>query len=74
MKHKPYFAIKGYMIIAGVSYEMLSKKLGITTRTLQNKIQGRSDFSTSEGKELSEILGVSQDRLFTERIVDTSTI
>ena len=64
MKHEPYFAIKGYQIIKQVSDDDISTRLGITTRTLWNKINGRSDFTASEAKILSEMLGVSQASLF----------
>lgn len=63
-KHSPYYRIRAYQILMQVTDQQICDRLHITTRTLQNKKQGRSDFTQKEGLILSEMLGMSQQELF----------
>jgi len=62
--HPEYFKIKGYQILARVSDEKAADALGICTRTYREKRDGYSDFSLEQGRLLSELLGQSQETLF----------
>lgn len=64
IKHKPYYAIDAYEILAKKSEKDCAKKLGITLRTYQNKKKGYSDFSMVEAEVLSKFLMQPADSLF----------
>jgi len=63
-KHDRYYKIPGYQIIARKSDSDVAEFLGMSIRTYKDKIDGRSDFTTTQGALLSELLGVSQSELF----------
>ncbi len=63
-KHKEYYAIPAYQILCKKSDCEMAKLLGICKRTYKEKISGYYDFTSEQGRKLSEILGVSQDKLF----------
>lgn len=62
--HPAYYKIKGYQILAQVSDEEAASALGICVRTYKEKRDGYSDFSLEQSRLLSELLGQSQDALF----------
>lgn len=59
-----YVLVEGYAKIAGISLDDLSKHLGITKRTLYNKISGKTDFTLEEAKKIKTLLGRSIDEIF----------
>lgn len=48
-------------IRAGVTKEEIAKNLGINIATVYRKINGESDFTLSELRELKKIFGLSKD-------------
>jgi transcriptional regulator with XRE-family HTH domain len=48
-----------YMKKAGMTREDLAKALGITEKTLSNKILSKTEFSVSEMKKIAEACGIS---------------
>lgn len=64
LKHKEYYKIKGYQILAKKSDEEMAKALNISKRTYTDKVNGYSDFSSEQGRKIAFILGVSQDEIF----------
>lgn len=62
--HPEYFKIKGYQILAQVSDEKAADALGMCTRTYREKRDGYGDFTLEQGRLLSELLGQSQETLF----------
>lgn len=63
-RHKKYYAIPAYQILARKTDEEVAATLGIARRTYKDKIMGYADFSASEGRMLSEMFAQSQDNLF----------
>ena len=63
-KHPEYYAIKPYQKLKKLSDEDVAAHLGITKRTYNDKINGYSDFTNSQGEKLAEILGKSQSEIF----------
>lgn len=63
-KHDRYYAIQAYQILAKMTDKDVAKILGISLRTYKDKISGYSDFTSAQGKKLSQIFGVSQDEIF----------
>lgn len=63
-KHEEYYAIPAYQILSRKSDNEMAGLLGICKRTYKEKITGYSDFTSEQGKKLSEIFGISQDKLF----------
>lgn len=63
-KHEEYYAIPAYQILSRKSDSEMAGLLGICKRTYKEKISGYSDFTSEQGKKLSEIFGISQDKLF----------
>jgi plasmid maintenance system antidote protein VapI len=59
-----YELVHGYIKLAGYSLDEAAEALGMTRRTLENKIKGCSDFTLSEARRLKEITGRSIDELF----------
>lgn len=64
MERVKYELVTGYIKLAGYSLSELADKLGITRRTLANKINGYSDFTISEALTIKEIVGKSIDEIF----------
>ena len=56
-KHKPYYAIKAFQILARKTSKECAEILGISERTYWNKINGYSDFSIPEAEALAQFLG-----------------
>ena len=59
-------------IRADISKEDMAKNLGINLATLYRKINGESDFTLSELKQLKKMLGLSKedvDRIFFDDIL-----
>lgn len=63
-KHKEYVFLTAYQKQKGLSDFEIAEKLGITTRTYQNKVKGLSDFTLSEANKLSKLLNQTKDELF----------
>lgn len=49
----------------GARYNDLADNLGITYATLNNKVNGKTDFKLSEVEKLRDLLGIEPDRLYT---------
>ena len=71
-KHPEYFRIKAHQILVGISDSEMATRLGCTQRTYRDKISGWADFTATEAKALSLILGETQDSLFFTRDVSNS--
>lgn len=63
-KHEEYYRIPAYQILSRKSDNEMASLLGVCKRTYKEKITGYSDFTSEQGKKLSEIFGVSQDEIF----------
>lgn len=63
-KHKPYYAIPAYQILSRKTDIEMANLLGITVRTYKDKISGFSDFSSEQGRVLSNIFGKTQEEIF----------
>lgn len=64
-----YPLLKGYIELSGMSQEEFCKKIGITTRTLHNKIVGKSDFTMSEVHKITELLNYPAESIFLRKRV-----
>lgn len=62
--HPEYYRIPAYQILLNKSNAYMANELGIAERTYVDKIKGWTDFTTLEGRRLSEILQKEQDDLF----------
>lgn len=51
--------IKAQMVLLGVTQQELAKNLGITQKTLSNKLHGKSEFTISEAKVLIDKLRIT---------------
>ncbi len=49
--------LKSELVLKGLTYEVLSKKLNITKSTLSKKINGVSEWTLSEIQAIREIIG-----------------
>lgn len=63
-KHKKYYRIPAYQILKQKTDDDMARELGICKRTYKEKIEGYSDFTSEQGKQIAAILGVSQDEIF----------
>ena len=45
---------------SGIKYKIIAEKLGISIKTLYNKMNGVTDFSVTEARKLKEILSLSE--------------
>lgn len=63
-KHERYYAIPAYQILAKKSDEEMAKLLGISVRTYKEKVEGYSEFTTSQGQAIASALGRTQDEIF----------
>ncbi len=61
-----YRTLRGEMVKAGVSISNLAKQLGISEKTLRNKISGRTEFLLSEAVSIHKTIAprLSMDDLF----------
>ena len=64
MKHKPYYAIPAYQILAKKTDDEMAAILDITTRTYKDKIKGCSDFTSEQGRILASVFGKTQEEIF----------
>lgn len=63
-KHKQYYKIPAFQILAKKSDDEMAQILGICKRTYKEKIEGYSDFTSEQGRILSSVFKVSQDEIF----------
>jgi len=61
---RPCPLVIGYAKMAGFTPDQLSEALGMTRRTLSNKINGVTDFTLSEAILMKKLLGRSLDDIF----------
>lgn len=54
-----YNKLRGKIVEKGYTMRSLSEKTGIPTSTLSNKMNGVSEFKTTEIIKISEILGIN---------------
>lgn len=61
-----YRVLKGEMVKCGISVPQLAKEIGISEKTLRNKISGRTEFLFSEVLSIHKIVApdLSMDVLF----------
>ena len=64
IKHPAYFKIKGYQILNRVTDEDAANYLGVCVRTYREKRDGYGDFTLNQSSKLAELLGQSQETLF----------
>jgi len=64
MERTSYPLVPGYLKMAGYTLEATAKSLGITRRSLDNKISGTTEFTLSEAKKIREIVGKPIDDIF----------
>ncbi len=62
-----YELVHGYIKLAGYTLDEAADALGMTKRTLENKIRGNTDFTLSEARKLKRLTGRSIDELFVVR-------
>jgi len=53
---KMYRELLGEMVKKGVSKKVLAEKIGVTEKTLFNKLNGKTDFTWSEVKTIRKIV------------------
>ena len=66
---KKYVLVSGYAKAAGYSMQNLAEEIGVSRRTLSNKINGVTDFTLSEAMQLKKILGKSLEEIFLQNEV-----
>lgn len=59
-----YNLVIGYAKMAGYTPDQLARALGMTRRTLGNKINGVTDFTLSEALLIKRLTGKSLDDIF----------
>ena len=59
-----YNKLKGLMAEYHITQEILAKKLEISITTLNFKINGKSDFTVTEAKVISNLLKKPMDEIF----------
>lgn len=61
-----YYELLGEIARKGVSKKQLAKEVGISEKTLFNKLNGKSDFTWSEVKQIKKALhtNLSLEKLF----------
>lgn len=71
-----YNKLKGLMAEKGFTIRSLSKNTGIPVSTLSNKLNGLTEFKTSEILKISYILGISDvtEYFFTVKVRDIERI
>ena len=60
-KHTELSVLKGKIRAEKTNYEKVSKKMGIETATLSNKINGYTTFNITEVEKLVAILNIDMD-------------
>lgn len=63
-KHKRYYTIPAYQILAKKTDEEMAILLNMSVRTYKEKIEGYSEFTTSQGRIIAAALGRTQDEIF----------
>ena len=66
LKHQPYKALKLFLAGRGVTYEEVGKVIGTTASTVQQKINGGSDFYISEQRAICKAFGIESTIFFTD--------
>lgn len=61
--HNPFDKVKGRMTELGISQMELSKQLYMSVSTLNEKINGKADFSFSQLGKIAEILDIKDSEL-----------
>ena len=65
MKGENYFMdtlkLKGLIIAAGMTQKEVAKKIGISTNTLSNKINGVREFTVGEVIQICDILDITSN-------------
>lgn len=56
--------IRDKMNQKGISVMKLSEELGLSKKTMYNKLQGNTEFTLSEVRELIQILNIENIRLY----------
>lgn len=61
-----YSYLRGEMIRAGISVVSLAKEIGVSEKTLRNKLKGETDFTWLEATAIRKIVspGKSMEELF----------
>lgn len=59
-----YKRLKGAMAEKGITQSKLAEQLNISLTTLNFKLNGKSEFTLSEAKELSSIFSIPIETLF----------
>ena len=61
-----YSFLRGEMFKSGISIVSLSKEIGVSEKTLRNKIKGETDFTWPEAKTIRKIVNpnMSMEELF----------
>lgn len=61
-----YSFLRGEMFRTGISVSSLSKRIGVSEKTLRNKLKGETDFTWPEAKVIRKIVspGMSMEELF----------
>lgn len=59
-----YPRLKAYMKLKNITQPELAIKLNMALSTLNAKINGNSDFTGAEMKEVSQVIGISVNEIF----------
>ena len=68
--------LKGKIRENKTSYRELAKKIGMSTNTLSNKINGYSAFDIVEASQIADVLGIPPDKIayFLLKILRNATL
>lgn len=66
--HKPYSKFKGWLRGNDLTYQDVAELLGLSVATISAKINGQSDFSLSEIKELKNHFHLDSDIFFADYV------
>ena len=56
MKHEPYNKVKGKLREKGMTYQDVADELGLSVVSVDNKINGKSDFLITEAVAVAKML------------------
>lgn len=56
-----YRVLRGEMVKAGISVAKLAEKIGISEKSLRNKLNGTTDFTWPEAKTIRKIVNPNAD-------------